>query len=159
MCSQAIDSTVDVGIFLVCCGSCQELRLTPMQHVLTLTMGVQLSKLAMSMHEDACRWSVTITGMAISSGRWAELRLRGRVYAWTEACRVRASRCGWACQELSRESSAAWSKEGYSVGGRLYCSVHPVRQCNPVRARRTPIHEAVGPAVAEAAAECWSMNQ
>ena len=49
-----------------------------MQHVLTLTMGVQLSKLAMSVHEDACRWqclSVTITCMAISSRRWAELRL------------------------------------------------------------------------------------
>ena len=45
----------------------------------TLTMGVQWSKLAMSMHEDACRWqcwSVTITCMAISSRRWAELRLR-----------------------------------------------------------------------------------
>ena len=27
-----------------------------MQHVLILTMGVQLSKLAMSKHEDACRW-------------------------------------------------------------------------------------------------------
>ena len=96
MCSQSIDTTVDVGILLVCCGSCQELCLTPMQHVLTLTMGVQLSKLAMSMHEDACRWqcwSVTITCMAISSRRWAELRLRGRVRAWTEACRVRASRC------------------------------------------------------------------
>ena len=63
---------------------CQELCLTPMQQVLTLTMGVQLSKLAMSMHEDACRWqcwSVTITCMAISSRRWAELRLRGRVRA------------------------------------------------------------------------------
>ena len=60
-----------------------------LQHVLTLTMGVQLSKLSMSMHEDACRWqycSVTITCMAISSRRWAELRLRGRVRAWTEAC-------------------------------------------------------------------------
>ena len=96
VCSQSIDPTVDVDILLVCCGSCQELCLTPTQHVLTLTMGVQLSKLAMSMHEDACRWqywSVTITCMAISSKRWAELRLRGRVRAWTEACRVRASRC------------------------------------------------------------------
>ena len=95
MCSQSIDTTVDVGILLVCFGSCQELCLTPMQHVLTLTMGVQLSKLVMSMHEDACRWqcwSVTITCMAISSRRWAELRVRGRVRAWTEACRVRASR-------------------------------------------------------------------
>ena len=85
-------------------GSCQELCLTPMQHVLTLTMGVQLSKLAMLMHEDACRWqcwSVTITWMAISSRRWAELRLRGRVRAWIEACRVRASRCSKARQELS----------------------------------------------------------
>ena len=93
---QSIDTTVDVDILLVCCGSCQELCLTPTQHVLTLTMGVQLSKLAMSMVEDACRWqywSVTITCMAISSRRWAELRLRGRVRAWTEACRVRASRC------------------------------------------------------------------
>ena len=118
VCSQSIDPTVDVGILLVCSGSCQELRLTPMQHVLTLTMGVQLSKLAMSMHEDACRWqcwSVTITCMEISSRRWAESRLRGRVRAWTEACRVRASRCSLACQELSRESSAAWSKEGHSV--------------------------------------------
>ena len=72
MCSQSIDSTVDDGILLVCCGSCQELCLTPMQHVLTLTMGVQMFKLAMSMHEDACRWqywSVTITCMAISSRR------------------------------------------------------------------------------------------
>ena len=96
MCSQSIDPTVDVGILLVCCGSCQELCLTPMQHVLTLTMDVQLFKLSMSMHEDACRWqctSVTITCMAISNRRWAELRLRGRVRAWTEACRVRASRC------------------------------------------------------------------
>ena len=77
-------------------GVCQELCLAPMQHVLTLTVVVQLSKLAMSMHEDACRWqclSVTITCMAISSRRWAELRLRGRVRAWTETCRVRASRC------------------------------------------------------------------
>ena len=75
---------------------CRELCLTPMQHVLTLTMGVQLSKLVMSMQEDVCRWqcwSVTITCMAISSKRWAELRLRGWVRAWTEACRVRASRC------------------------------------------------------------------
>ena len=105
VCSQSTDPTVDVGILLVCCGSCQELCLTPMQHVLTLTMGVQLSKLAMSMHEDACRWqywSVTITCMAISSRRWAELRQRGRVRAWTEACRVRASRCSWACQDLVR---------------------------------------------------------
>ena len=81
MYSQSIDPTVDVGIFFVCCGSCQELCLTPMQHVLTLTMGEKLYKLAMSMHEDACRWqcwSVTITCMAISSKRWAELRLRGR---------------------------------------------------------------------------------
>ena len=117
VCSQSLDPTVDVGILLVCSGSCQELYLTPMQHVLTLTVGVQLSKLAMSMHEDACRWqcwSVTITCMAISSRRWAERR--GRVRAWTEACRVRASRCSLACQELSRESSAAWSKEGHSVG-------------------------------------------
>ena len=96
VCSQSTDTRVDVGILLVCCGSCQELCLTPMQHVLTLTMGVQQSKLAMSMHEDACRWqcwSVTITCMAISRRRWAELRLRGRVRAWIEACRVRASRC------------------------------------------------------------------
>ena len=67
--SQSIDTTVDVGIRLVCCGSCQEWCLTPMQHVLTLTMGVQLSNLAMSMHEDACRWqcwSVTITCIATS---------------------------------------------------------------------------------------------
>ena len=100
--------------------SCQELCLTPMQHVLTLTMGVQVSKLAMSMQEGtSCRWqcwSVTITCMAISSRRWAELRLRGRVRAWTEACRVRANRCSQAHQELSRVSSAAWSKEGHSVG-------------------------------------------
>ena len=96
VCSQSIDPTVDVGILLVCCGSCQELCLTPMQHVLTLTMGVQLSKLAMSMHEDACHWqcwSVIITCMAMSSRRWVELRQRGRVRAWIEACRVRASRC------------------------------------------------------------------
>ena len=96
VCSQPIDPTADVGILLVCSGSCQELCLTPMQHVLTLTMDVQLSKLAMSMHEDACRWqcwSVTLTCMVISSRRWAELRLRGRVRAWIEACRVRASRC------------------------------------------------------------------
>ena len=39
MCSQSIDYTVDVGILLVCCGSYQELCLTPMHHVLTLTMG------------------------------------------------------------------------------------------------------------------------
>ena len=104
VCSQSIHSTVDIGVLLVCCGSCQELCLTPMQHVLTLTMGVQLFKLVMSMHENACRWqcwSVTITCMAISSRRWAELRLRGRVRAWTEACRVRASRCSQARQELS----------------------------------------------------------
>ena len=91
VCSPSIDTTMDVGILLVCSGSCQELCLTPMQHVLNLTMGVQLSKLAMSMHEDACRWqcwSVTITCMVISSRRWAESRLRGRVRAWTEACRV-----------------------------------------------------------------------
>ena len=56
MCSQSIDTTVDVGILLVCCGSRQELCLTPMQHVLTLTKSVQLPKLAMSMHGDACRW-------------------------------------------------------------------------------------------------------
>ena len=73
MCSQTIGTTVDVDILLVCCGSCQELCLTPMQHVLTLTMGVQLSKLVMSMHEDACRWqcwSVTITcaGVGLSYG-------------------------------------------------------------------------------------------
>ena len=108
VCSQSFDTTVDVGILLVCCGSCQELCLTPMQHVLTLTMGVQLSKLAMSMHEDACRWqcwSVTITCMAISSRRWAELRLRGRVRAWTEACRVRtrASRENPLQREAKRE--------------------------------------------------------
>ena len=96
VCSQSIDTTVDFGILFVCCGSCQELCLTPMQHVLTLTMDVQLSKLAMSMHEDDCRWqywSVTLTCMVISSRRWAELRLRGLVRAWIEACRVRASRC------------------------------------------------------------------
>ena len=72
VCSQSIDPIVDVGILLVYCGSCQDLCLMPMQHVLTLTMGVQLSKLVMSMHEDACRWqcwSVTITCMAISSRR------------------------------------------------------------------------------------------
>ena len=89
VCSQSIDPTVDVGILLVCCGSYQELCLTPMQHVFTLTMGVQLFKLAMSMHEDACRWrcwSVTITCTAISGRRWSESRLRGRVRAWTEAC-------------------------------------------------------------------------
>ena len=96
VCSQSIDPTVDVGILLVCCGSYQELCLTHMQHVLTLTMGLLLSKLAMSIHEDACRWQcqlVTITCMAISSKRWAELRLRGQVRAGTEACRVRTSRC------------------------------------------------------------------
>ena len=96
VCSQSIDTTVDVGILLVCSGSCQELCLTPMQHVLTWTTGAKLSKLAMSMHENACRWqcwSMTITCMAISSKRWAELRLRGRVRAWIEGCRVRASRC------------------------------------------------------------------
>ena len=49
VCSQSIDPTVDDGILSVCCGSYQEVCLTPMQHVLTLTMGVQLSKLAMSM--------------------------------------------------------------------------------------------------------------
>ena len=95
VCSQSIDPTVDVDILLVCSGSCQELCLTPLQHVLTLTMGVQQSTLAMSMHEDACRWqywSVTITCMAISKRRWAMSWLRGQVRAWTEACRVRASR-------------------------------------------------------------------
>ena len=121
MCSQSIDSTVDVDLLLVCCGSCQGLCSTPMQPVLTLTLGVQLSKMAMSMHEDACRWrcwSVTITCTAISGRRWAESRLPGRPRAWTEACRVRASHCSSARQELlpRRESSAAWSKEGHSVG-------------------------------------------
>ena len=58
VCSQSIDTTVDVGILLVCCESYQELCSTPMQHVPTLTMGVQLSKLAMSMHEDACLFGV-----------------------------------------------------------------------------------------------------
>ena len=32
-------------------------------------------------------------------------------------------------------------------------------ECDPVRARRMPINEAVGPAAAEAAAWCRSMNQ
>ena len=73
MCSQFIDSTVDVDILLVCRESGQESYSTQMQPVLTLTLGVQLFKLAMSMHEDACRWrcwSVTITCTAISGRRW-----------------------------------------------------------------------------------------
>ena len=44
VCSQSIDTTVDDVTLLVCCGSCRESCLTPLQHVLTLTMGVQLSQ-------------------------------------------------------------------------------------------------------------------
>ena len=119
VCSPSIDTTMDVGILLVCSGSCQELCLTPMQHVLTLTMGVQLSKLAMSVHEDACRWqcwSVTITCMAISSRCWAESRLRGRVRAWTEvaefeqvaaARRAKSSR-EYLLQRGAKRDTASW---------------------------------------------------
>ena len=63
MCSQSICPTVDVGILLVCCGSCQELCLTPMQHVLIFDDGSTADQAG----EDACRWqcwSVTITCMA-----------------------------------------------------------------------------------------------
>ena len=80
----------------------------------------------------------------------AELRLRGRVRAWIEACRVRGSRCSSACQELWWESSAAWRKEGHSVGadGIALCKQwFSVTQFERGE-RRT-----------ETAAECRSMNQ
>ena len=52
----------------------------------------------------------------------------------------------------SRANPAAWSKEGHSVVAEC------VALCDPVRTRNTRIHQAVGPATAEAAAECRSMN-
>ena len=155
MCSQSIDSTVDVGTLLVCCGSCQELCLTPMQHVLTLTMGVQLSKLAMSRRRLSLAVLVCDNYMhgnveqALGYGC-----VDGSVLAEFE--QVAAARRAKSSGENPLQRGAKWNiVSGHIV---LLCASSE-RQCNPVRARRTPIHEAVGPAAAEAAAECRSMNQ
>ena len=116
--SQSIDPTVEIGILLACSGSCQELCLTPMQHVLpctTVQAGDVNARRRLSLAVLVCD-----NHMHVSSRRWAESRLRGRVRAVDQSLQSLS-------KSLQLENPlAAWSKEGHSVD----CSVHPMRQSN-----------------------------
>ena len=125
VCSQSTDTTVDVGILF---GLLWELS------------GFVLDADAACSHfdngctavpswrcqctKDACRWqcwSVTITCMAILSRRWAESRLRGRVRAWIEACRVRASPCSLGVPRALVRILCSVEQRGTWRRGRLCC--------------------------------------